>query len=390
MSIAERSNEVSPQALEAYRSASLSRAERATERDGVAIIRIEGPLFKKANLFVSMSGATSYEMVRRDLQVALDDKGIHSIALYVDSPGGEANGCDELASAIYAARSKKPITAFVSGMAASGGYWIASAASRVVISDAAMLGSIGVVLGLPDRSEADRRRGVRTMEFVSSQSPGKRPDPSSDRGRAQIQTLVDDLAGVFVAAVAKHRGVSVDTVTRNFGGGGMKVGAKAVAAGMADDVGQFEAVIAGMIRNKGAAWPSRKEPTMSIQAASHAGIVAAAAAQETERCQSILTCQYAKSMPGLIHILAFETTVSHRDALTILAAIAGGMATAPISGTASRPEPGRISAEAAAAGWQKAVATTNGGASAEDLEQRKPKTTSDAWAAAIAQANRFA
>ena len=94
IAVAERTAETTPQALEAYRAKTLDRAERARERDGVALLNVQGPLFKKANLLVDFSGATSYQILRRDLQAALDNPDIHSILLIVDSPGGEANGCD--------------------------------------------------------------------------------------------------------------------------------------------------------------------------------------------------------------------------------------------------------------------------------------------------------
>ena len=246
LEIAAREHEATPEALEAYRATAVQRAERATQRDGVGILHITGPLFKRANLFVEFSGATSYEIARRDLQALMDDPAITSVMIAVDSPGGEVNGCDELAAAIYGFRGKKPMTAFVSGLAASGGYWIASAADRVVVSDASMVGSIGVVMGVTDTSVADEKRGVRKIEFVSSQSPGKRPDIASDAGKARIQRMVDDLAAVFISAVAKHRGVSAEKVAAEFGAGGVEIAANAVALGMADAIGSMESEISAL------------------------------------------------------------------------------------------------------------------------------------------------
>ena len=187
-------------------------------------------------------------MLRRDLQVALDDKDIRAIAIRIDSPGGEANGCDELARAIYEARGKKPIWSYVSGMACSGGYWLASATDRIVVSDLAVLGSIGVTISVRDTSRRDANSGIEKIEFVSSQSPGKRPDVATEGGRARMQKMVDDLAGVFVRDVAKYRGVSEQIVIEKFGNGGVEVGAKAVKAGMADEVGDFEAMLKTLSR----------------------------------------------------------------------------------------------------------------------------------------------
>ncbi|MCB8835946.1 S49 family peptidase [Aurantimonas sp. VKM B-3413] len=255
--IAGRENEVTPEALEAYRARSVPSAEKLGLRGNVAVLPVIGPLFRRANLFTEFSGATSYDILRRDFQVALDDPSITAIVLNVDSPGGEANGCDELAAAIYAARSQKRIVSYVGGMAASGGYWIASAASEIVVAEGALLGSIGVALAVTDTSARDERNGVKRIEFVSSQSPHKRPDPQSDSGREQLQRMVDQLATVFIAAVARHRGVSEAKVLETFGQGGVETGAQAIAAGMADRVGSFEGVVADLSRASDGRTPSQ-------------------------------------------------------------------------------------------------------------------------------------
>lgn len=386
VSIVERENKPTMEVLEAYEAKYADRGERVRVRDGVAILDVQGPLFKKANLFVRVSGATSYEILRKDFQVAVDDPNIHSIALKVDSPGGEANGCDELAAAIYAARGKKPITAFVSGMAASGGYWIASAADRVVISEAAMLGSIGVVLGIQDKTAADERRGVKTVEFVSSQSPGKRPDPNTDAGRARIQGMVDDLAGVFIAAVARHRGVTAETVVEQFGAGGIKVGADAVAAGMADEVGQLEATLTSLIASGKGRSPNRTEGVFYM---SDEEIAAKARADAQTRIKTIISSDAGKALATLANHLAFESDVSAEDAGKILAAAkadldgaveAGAKSTGQVTdltggkepeksfaahkegaGTLGLGTPERTNASEAAAdaGWKSAVDTAN-------------------------------
>jgi signal peptide peptidase SppA len=248
LDIAAREHNPTPEVLEAYRAARADNGERLGMRDNVAVLNVLGPMFKRANLMTAYSGATSYALLRRDLQVALDDPKAGAIMLIVDSPGGEVSGCDELAAAIYEARGKKPIWAYVSGQACSAGYWIAAAADRIIVSDSAIVGSIGAVIGITDRSKADDRNGVSRIEFVSSQSPGKRPDHTTDAGRARIQKIVDDLGAVFVKAVAKYRGVSALTVLSDFGQGGVEIGANAVKRGMVDEVGQFEATLAALSR----------------------------------------------------------------------------------------------------------------------------------------------
>ena len=381
--IALRAHETSPEVLEAYRAESLKNANRARTRDGVAILDVQGPLFKKANLFTRISGATSYEILRQDFQTALDDEHVHSIVLKIDSPGGEANGCDELAAAIYEARGKKPITAFVSGMAASGGYWIASAADTIVVSDAALLGSIGVVLGVRPRGPDDK-----TVEFVSSQSPGKRPDVGTDVGKSQIQTMVDDLAEVFVSAVAKYRGVTVEDVITKFGAGGIKVGAKAVASGMADEVGQLEAVISALSLGGPARFPrSIGVITMSTTTTGPTAdeIAAQARTDAATRMKAIVTSDDGKVSPTLANFLAYDTQVPVADATKILAAAKADWPKAS-EVTTPTPQPTPPAVDPAAAYLEQQAAAGALGLGKPEATGATDKAAAG-WASAVANAN---
>lgn len=144
---------------------------------------------------------------------------------------------------------------YVGSRSQSAGYWIASAADRVVADPTAMLGSIGVVMGMRAKSGS-----ANTVEFVSSQSPYKRVDPTTETGKAHVQATIDDLADVFVDAVACNRGVTREKVLADFGQGGSMVGAKAVAAGMADSIGSLEGVIASLSKGE-MPWPPAIKPT---------------------------------------------------------------------------------------------------------------------------------
>jgi signal peptide peptidase SppA len=216
---------------------------RAEIRDGVAVIPIRGPIFPRANLFTNVSGATSLESLALDFNAALDIDEVRAIVLDVDSPGGQVNGTSEFSDMVYRARGRKPITAYVQGSGASGAYWIASAADEIVVADTALVGSVGVLTAYRDTSKADEAQGVQNVEIVSSVSPKKNLDPATDAGRAEVQRVVDDLAGVMVSAIARNRGVDDQHVLDNFGQGGVLVGRAAVEQGLADRVGTFEGVI---------------------------------------------------------------------------------------------------------------------------------------------------
>jgi ClpP class serine protease len=156
---------------------------------------------------------------------------IKSIVLNIDSPGGAVTGINELSAAVFAARGIKPVVAYVGGMMASAAYWVGSGASQIVMDATAIAGSIGVRMSVQVQSPDPK---VTTHEIISSASPDKVQDVSTDAGRASAQRIVDDLASVFVGAVANHRGVSAEKVLADFGKGGVMVGAAAVAAGLAN------------------------------------------------------------------------------------------------------------------------------------------------------------
>ena len=228
--------------LEASNYPILDGTRRVSLADSVAILPVIGPIFPRANL-LTMSGGSSIQSLAYDFNVALESKAVESIILNIDSPGGEITGVNEFADMIYAARGKKTIIAYVYGLGASAAYWIASSASEIVLSSTAEVGSIGVVAGYTDRRKEDERKGIQQIEIVSSQSPYKRPDPTTTGGRSQIQAIVDQMADVFINAVARNREVQSEEVLENYGQGKMFVGEDAVQRGLADRIGSLEILI---------------------------------------------------------------------------------------------------------------------------------------------------
>jgi capsid assembly protease len=239
LEISKRENIVT-EALEAKLGQPVNDEELMTVRDGIATIPVSGPLFRYANLFTQISGATAYATLATDLQLALEMPQVRSIILSIDSPGGEVNGCAEFADLVFAARGRKPIVAYISGDGCSAAYWIASAADEIVVAQTSIVGCIGTVATLVDDSAADEMMGIRQIEIVSSQTPKKRLPALSGEAQAQVQTMVDDLAQVFIESIAKFRGVGPDVVLSNYGEGGVFVGDAAVSQGLADRLGSYE------------------------------------------------------------------------------------------------------------------------------------------------------
>lgn len=367
--IASREHDVSPEALEAYRARRVAGTDNLTERNGVAIVSARGPMFRYADFFTSISGGTTYEGLMTDLHAAANMPNARAIILNVDSPGGEVNGVAELANSIRGITSRKPVIAYVGGQGASAAYWLACACSEIVMGPTASVGSIGVVAAIRDTSERDKRSGVVTTEFVSSQSPDKRPDLGTSEGRAKIQKVVDRLAAEFIQAVAGFRGVTADHVTKEFGRGSVEVGSDAIDRGMADRIGSFEEVLAQLSAGY---TPSRKAPKPKGQdmtdktfsqadldaavaaavgrATAEATATAAAAATETataaamKRAGEIMALEEAKGREEQARHLAFHTALTVDQAKAVLAA--GPKVEAPKPASQPAPAQGKRSSDA--------------------------------------------
>lgn len=332
LEIAARENE-SPQAVAAKLGRNLQNTYSVTERDGVAIIPVTGPLFRYANLFTMISGASSYELIARDFTAALESPQIKGIILDIDSPGGEVNGVSELSNMVFAARGKKPVVAYASGDAASGAYWIASAADEIVVSETSALGSIGVVGMYQGKSG----KSAEAVEIVSSQSPHKRLDPTTDDGRSRLQIRIDSMADVFIETIARNRNVSAENVQNHYGGGDVMIGAKAVSAGLADRIGSLEGLIAELsspqksprtdgffnAQNQPPSTQEKKPMDIETLKKDHPDLVATltreGASAEKKRLNDILCSEEAKGREKLAKEMALNTDIHAMEARQLLA-----------------------------------------------------------------------
>jgi len=261
-----------PVALETRLGRRLDNSRTVTVRDGVAVIPVVGPIFRYANLFTEISGATSTQVLATDIRTALDDPAIKAIVLNIDSPGGVASGINELADMIHAGRDQKRIVAYIGGTGASGAYWLASAAQEIVMDETALAGSVGVVVEAVTEGEA--ANGRRRWQIVSSRAPNKRPDLATEEGRAKVGETVNALEDVFIGKVARNLGVAVEDVPAMGDHGGLRVGAAAVDAGLAHRLGSLEGLITELAKPAATIQRNRSmkvSSTAELQAALAAG-----------------------------------------------------------------------------------------------------------------------
>lgn len=217
----------------------------ATSAGDVMVLPMFGTISKRMDMMSEMSGGVSVENFTRDFRAAVDNPAIKAIVMNIDSPGGTVSGVPELADEIRAARDKKYIVALANDMAASGAYWLASAASEFVMTPSAAVGSIGVYTMHMDYTEAMQQDGVKaTIIRAGKNKIAANPYESlSEEALATIQQSVDYYYGMFIDAVAAGRDVSTATVKKDFGQGKMFNAKDAKANNMVDRVDTLDGVL---------------------------------------------------------------------------------------------------------------------------------------------------
>lgn len=217
--------------------------------DGVAIISAVGPIAKRMNMFMEISGGVSTEVLAGQIEYALNDDSIRAVILDIDSPGGTVDGTFELADRIFELRGIKPIVAFANGLMASAAYAIGAACDCIFVSgDTAAIGSIGVVTTHVDVSGAEQSKGYKTTEIYAGKYKriSSQYKPLTAEGKASIQEGVDALYSVFVNKVSLFRGVPVSTVLNEMADGRVLIGQQAISAGLADGVSSLDKLIAAL------------------------------------------------------------------------------------------------------------------------------------------------
>ncbi len=226
-------------------------------RDGVGVIHINGVISRYAGMFDDICGGTSTQMLAKSWTTAQERNDIHSVLLNFDSGGGEADGIHEFSEMVFSARGNKPVIAYVGGSCCSAAYWMASAADEVILDATARVGSIGTVMSF--RRSKSKDDDTEIIEIVSSQSPNKRLDPGTTKGKAAYQSETDQLADIFIDRIARNMDVERDTVLTDFGQGGVLIGKNAVDKGMASRLGSYEDVISELIINSESNSGNRKK-----------------------------------------------------------------------------------------------------------------------------------
>ena len=183
-----------------------------------------------------------YSYITGMIEDALSMEKVDSIVLMINSPGGAVAGLFDTCRYIEKASKKKKCTAYVTGMACSAAYAIATACDEIYMMEDAEVGSCGCYAHAVDYGEDYyKQNGFIHRIFRSKCSPKKNCSVITDEAEAEaFQAEVDALGEKYLKYVAKRRKCSYDDALKNFGQGGTFMGNDAVSAGMVDGIKTLE------------------------------------------------------------------------------------------------------------------------------------------------------
>lgn len=340
---------------------------------GIAIIPITGTLINRFHW--SYGSLTGYNFVRQQLRYALADDDVTGIVFDVNSYGGEAAGCFELAAEIFASRDVKPSLALVDSNAYSAGYALASAASKMVVIPSAGVGSIGVIAMHINMAKMldDFGLEITLMYEGKNKADGNPFEALSKDAKANIEAGIHMSYEAFVALVAQQRGLDAkvvrDTQSRGFRA------EEALSLGLIDAIASpSEAVQAflGELTGSTSQLAQKEVTTMTTTAApaaqtegqanneaATAAAAASAASGERARIDGIVNCEAAKGNPALANHFAFKTNMSVADATAALAAAGPSAAPTPAPAAAPNAAAPNVASAKNAADFNAAMANTD-------------------------------
>jgi protease-4 len=197
-------------------------------------------------------GVADGDRIAAALRAARADRAVRAVVLRIDSPGGAVTASDVIWQEVALTAEEMPVIISMSDVAASGGYWIATAGTRVLAMPGTYTGSIGVVMARFHLAGAYAKLGIgnalvkrgRNADiFIDSQ-------PLSDEQRERLQSSVDSTYEIFLGKVAQARGMSRDEVER-LAAGRVWTGQQALELGLIDELGGLRAALSVARREAG-------------------------------------------------------------------------------------------------------------------------------------------
>ena len=240
----------------------------------VAVVHVDGAILPgKSREDLSAGRVAGATTVAEALAWAEEEESVDAVVLRVSSPGGSDSASDTLWRAADRVRAVKPLVASFGDTAASGGYWVSTAARRVLAQPLSITGSIGVYVGKFSIGELLEKIGV-AADLVSA---GGRPNwlspsrPLDEQDLLRLREGAAEIYGVFLERVSEARNMTTADVDA-IGQGRVFTGRQAMAVGLVDQVGGIEDAVrlaaaeAGFPDDATIEWVSLPEPPTLAEA----------------------------------------------------------------------------------------------------------------------------
>ena len=169
---------------------------------------------------------------------------IKAVVVRIDSPGGAVGPSQEIYAELKKLRAEKKVVASMGAVAASGGYYIASATDKIVANPGTITGSIGVIIEFMNVEELLKKVGLkgRTVKSGKFKDTGSPFREMSEEEREFLQSVIDDVHGQFIEAVSTGRGIKKEEVAK-LADGRIFTGSQALNLGLIDKLGTMEDTI---------------------------------------------------------------------------------------------------------------------------------------------------
>ncbi len=210
--------------------------------DSVAVIRIEGVIASSQQGGLLPAASVTPENIIVQIREANKDSRVGAIVLRVDSPGGSAAASQEIYREVR--RSKKPVVVSVADIGASGAYYIASGAKEIYASPSSLVGSIGVILSIPNFEELYKKLGVDFVTIKQGQYKdiGSPDRPMTEEEKQLLAAEIEITYEQFIKDVADGRRMDEEKV-REIANGMAWTGSTAKEMGLVDELGNYQDAI---------------------------------------------------------------------------------------------------------------------------------------------------
>lgn len=207
----------------------------------VGVIHIQGVISDGSSAGGLLGAVAGARTIVEQLRQAGEDARVKAVVLRLNSPGGSAAASQEIAREVQRLRQNgKPVVASMGDTAASGAYWVAASADKIVANPATITGSIGVIVQVQNLQELYGKLGIDPEVIKSGphKDMGAGTRPLTPEEKDIFQGMVDDIYDQFVEAVAAGRGLSRQEVTR-LADGRVFTGRQARELGLVDELGGY-------------------------------------------------------------------------------------------------------------------------------------------------------